>query len=74
MTGFDMVYDQSVQNVRLGLHNYVRIVLAALEAPTTSHRGRASGSFHVAVTSISDGLKLLIEIVEDLRGQSANGD
>lgn len=69
-----MVPNQLVDNLQLVLHIYLKAAFAALEALTTTHRGRLAGSVHTAGTSITDGLKASIETVEVFCGPSASGN
>lgn len=71
--GIVRLRDQQVENLQLALHDYLGVALAALETPTTTYRGRLGGPVHVAASSTTDGLKALIESVENLRGPSTNG-
>lgn len=65
--------DQLVENFRLDLHNYRRMEFAALEAPTTTHRGQLGGSVHMAGTSINNDLKALIDTFIGFQGLPASG-
>lgn len=64
--GIEQGLKHLIKNAQGDLHEYLTAAFTDLEATTTSHCRRYSGSIHGAVTHIADGLRALVETIEGL--------
>lgn len=57
----DKIRDQRVEHLQFTMPSSLRAAFTALETSTTTHRGQLGGSVHVGITSITNGLRALVE-------------